>query len=66
MGNKEMETTELTSDEKKVITAYRATKAKGHGEVTVAVRHGAIVKLWTIDKWDRDDESKSKLKEPTQ
>lgn len=58
-----MTTNELTSDEQRVITAYRAIKAKGHGELTVAVRHGAIVKLWTIDKWDRDDDGKSKLKE---
>lgn len=53
----------LTSDEQKVINAYRAIRAKGHGELTVAVRHGQIVKLWTIDKWDRDDDAKPKLKE---
>lgn len=58
-----MTTSELTSDEQRVLSAYRAIKAKGHGELTVAVRHGAIVKLWTIDKWDREDESKPKLKE---
>lgn len=57
--------TTLTSEEQRVIMAFRAIKEKGHGELTVALRHGQIVKLWTIDKWDRDDDgSKNQLKEP--
>lgn len=60
-----MTTQELSADELRVLMAYRFVKAKGHGELTVAVRHSQIVKLWTIDKWDReDDPSKNQLKEP--
>ena len=53
----------MTQDEQKVLAAFRAAKEKGHGELTVAVRHGAIQKLWVTDKWDAQDESKGKLKE---
>ncbi len=56
-------TMDVTADELRILNAYRAVKQRGHGELTVAVRHAQIVKLWTIDKWDRDDESKPKLKE---
>lgn len=54
---------DLTTDETRVIAAYRAIKERGHGELTVAVRHGSLVKLWVIDKWDREDDATKKLKE---
>lgn len=60
-----MTETELKTDEQRVLSAYRLIKARGHGEMAVAVRHGQIVKLWTTDKWDLEDELKGKLKEGT-
>lgn len=55
---------EQMRDEEIVLDKLRDIQAKGHGEMLVAVKSGRIVKLWTTDKLDL--EQQGKLREGTQ
>lgn len=57
-------TVTLDQEESKILDAFRHIRAHKHGELSVAVKNGSTVKLWTTDKWDL--ECNGKLKEQVQ